>query len=200
MYPVEYMNTCFYKIDYCFPVENLRTFNKFTFTMPSTYILSTHPVWVIFDEMGLPPEIINIIFSYNTYFSPFKHVGKEIRDCQFHYMLYLYDSLFERSITLQLISISLFTDHDLYFKIIKGLISDYILTYRVFYNKNNLEIYYKFIKYYENWLMAVGTQEFSLLLNLDNNIKDMVGSLLQKVMYKEYLVFINKIIEKQNKV
>ncbi len=43
----------------------------------SGFILSTHPVWDTLHMLGLPPEIINIIFSYRTFFSPIGFTFKE---------------------------------------------------------------------------------------------------------------------------
>ena len=42
------------------------------------FILSSHPVWELLCSYGLPPEIINIIFSYKTYYTPIKAPFKEL--------------------------------------------------------------------------------------------------------------------------
>lgn len=41
------------------------------------YSLSTHPVWKVLDEWGLPDELINIIFNMNRPFSPINHTINE---------------------------------------------------------------------------------------------------------------------------
>ena len=43
------------------------------------YILSSHPVWVLLYGWGLPHEIINIIFKYNTYLTPLKFTFPEYK-------------------------------------------------------------------------------------------------------------------------
>ena len=45
------------------------------------YSLLTHPVWVVLSAYGLPDEIINIINSYGTFYSPIHDTFKEFHNC-----------------------------------------------------------------------------------------------------------------------
>ena len=47
------------------------------------YSLSSHPVWVALSKWcnGLPDEIINIIYSYGTFYSPIYYTFNEFRRC-----------------------------------------------------------------------------------------------------------------------
>lgn len=44
----------------------------------SVYVFSTHPVWDMLYQWGLPHEIINIIFGFRTVFTPIGHPFKEL--------------------------------------------------------------------------------------------------------------------------
>ena len=63
------------------------------------FILSTHPVWDILHCWGLPHEIINIIFSYKTFFTPVKFTFKELEwsvnesECARNDKTYIYSEL-----------------------------------------------------------------------------------------------------------
>ena len=45
------------------------------------YSLSSHPVWVVLFNYGLPDEIINIINSYGIFYSPIHYTFNEFRNC-----------------------------------------------------------------------------------------------------------------------
>ena len=63
------------------------------------YILSTHPVWELLYNLGLPHEIIHIIFSYNTFFTPVRLSFKELEwsvnesECARNDKTYIYSEL-----------------------------------------------------------------------------------------------------------
>ena len=63
------------------------------------FILSTHPVWKLLNRLGLPHEIINIIFSYNTFFTPVRLSFKELEwsinesECARNDKTYIYSEL-----------------------------------------------------------------------------------------------------------
>jgi hypothetical protein len=63
------------------------------------FILSTHPVWELLYRYGLPHEIINIIFSYKTFFTPVNFTFKELEwsvneyECARNDKTYIYSEL-----------------------------------------------------------------------------------------------------------
>lgn len=57
------------------------------------YCFSTHPVWITFNNLGLPDDIINIIFSYRTFFTPINITKNEYNKILNNYINsnYIYD-------------------------------------------------------------------------------------------------------------
>ena len=179
--------------------------------MPYEYVLETHPVWCLFDEIGYPPEIINLIFSYNTYYTPFKSAGKELTKCLQFYQINSVECPYNCTNTYHLFIIKMFINK--VSCIIKRCIYDFISKYKLWYNKTNLELYNKFIKYHECVLEDIEPTDYNTRFELqlqkhitqinDNSenskeFRDLIGGLLKRLIDREFLIFINNRIETQN--
>ena len=192
--------------------------------MPYEYVLETHPVWRIFDEMGYPPEIINLIFSYNTYYTPFKFAGKELSLCLQYYQINSVECPYFIKNTYHLFIIKMFrngNDSGRMSCTKKRFIYNFISKFKLSYKKTNLEIYNKFIEYHKCVFENIEPTDYNIIFELklkkyiyqikdndnDNSegsrefreFRDLIGGLLKKLIYREFLIFINNRVETQNR-
>jgi len=155
------------------------------------YSLSTHPVWVVL-SYGLPDEIINLIYSYGTFYSPIKYTFGEFYNCIDYNktMSKLNGITIDKLIYTIKYNLGKYENNYRFNRIIHSFLTKYCNYYR----KNEDFLLNKFIKYCDDtniqipMLKKIETiSEDSFLIN---NIKTIVGCSLKNGLQ---LAFYNKI-------
>ena len=139
------------------------------------YILSSHPIWVFFYECGIPDEIISIIFSYKTYYSPLKIPYIELRETLDIQPLYKKNYLLSKDIFDSLYM--LLFNSSIYNSYKRQIISDFIIKNRILYNKDKQFIF--------NRLLIKIKQHQKKLDTLCDNYTQNEDNQLRLILFKE---------------
>ena len=165
------------------------------------YVVSSHPVWGVLSELGLPPEIINIIFSYKTVFSPLNVVFMEYKNNVYSYeqmrqsKTTIYNDLFKMVVVL-------------FFKNINRssykIVSEFIDTNKGCYMKPVMYILDKFIRFHNcktrtenigfHYKTLIKEKYKSFLNDSPRNIFELVGNNLKSLLTINFNSNINKLI------
>lgn len=156
------------------------------------FSLSTHPVWVVLSNYGLPDEIINLIYSYSTFYSPIKYTFAEFHNCiDYKKNMSQFNGItIDKLIFTIKYNLGKYENNYRFNRIIHSFLNKYCNYYR----KNEDLILNKFIEYCDEDNIQIpmltkikNVSEDSFLIN---NIKTIVGCSLKTGLQ---LVFYNKI-------
>lgn len=124
------------------------------------YILSTHPVWELLYQHGLPNEIIHIIFGYKTFFTPVSYTFKELEwsvnesECARKDGTYIYSELVNLFLRTFFVSANRYS---------KEVLIQFIYRYYKLYYKDTKELVSLFIAFHQESVLNA--------INLDHKIR-----------------------------
>lgn len=124
------------------------------------FILSSHPVWQLLYSYGLPHEIINIIFSYKTYYTPIIAPFKELAwstneyECMRGERTFIYSDLVDTFVKIFFVSLNSYSSR---------VVVNFVKKYYKLYHKDKNIILQEFILYYNKCVRNA--------INLDHKIR-----------------------------
>ena len=167
--------------------------------MPN-YVVSSHPVWKVLHDCGLPHEIINIIFSYRTVYSPLNITFMEYKNNMYSFdqmrkvNLSIYDDL------LKIVVVLFFRNTN---RESKKIIIEFIDHYKGCYMKPPRYILDKFIGFHNNkysknnginYKTLIKEKYKSFFNDSPRNIFELVGNNLKSLLTIKFNSNINQII------